>query len=121
MPAVTIVATAVAISTAPAVHADEYDYVSQLDSNGVYYSNILNVIDLGKSSCRQLRMGNPVPSVLHRIVGQGYAGVEAGVIISAAAENMCPDTIPILRSFANQPQPQPPSPFAHLGQFLPTR
>jgi hypothetical protein len=44
-------AAAAAVGFAVPAHADEYDFISALDKNGIYYSNINDMIDLGKLAC----------------------------------------------------------------------
>ena len=51
------------IDAAPA-HADHYDFVADLDNNGVFYASITDVIDQGKLACRLMRSGAGVPAAL---------------------------------------------------------
>jgi hypothetical protein len=71
---------------APGTHADDLDFVMQLDDNGVYYDSISDIIDTGKLVCRSLRSGgNGLTAV------SGYNAAEARIIVQAARTNMCPD------------------------------
>jgi len=65
--AAAVTATALA---APA-RADQYDFVSMLDNEGVYYSSITNMIDQGKMACRMLRSGAGIPAALDYVAGGG--------------------------------------------------
>jgi hypothetical protein len=66
-----LVVSIAAVGLAAPAKADQYDYVSALDSNGVYYGSILDVIDLGKLTCRKLRMGDLVTGVAFDVNGRG--------------------------------------------------
>lgn len=85
-------------SAAPA-HADQYDFVADLDNNGVYYASITDVIDQGKLVCRLMRSGAGVPVALNFVARGGYPDYETGIIVAAASFNMCPDTQPVVRAF----------------------
>ncbi|MCX8564013.1 DUF732 domain-containing protein [Mycolicibacterium mucogenicum] len=87
---------------APA-QADQYDFVSNLDNNGVYYSSISGVIDAGKMTCRLLRSGAGVPGALGFLSRVGYARYESATIVVAAVDNMCPDAQPVIDAFVNKP------------------
>lgn len=86
----------------PVAQADQYDYVARLDSQGVYYENILDVIELGKQSCHYLRQGHEVIDVLTNVYNHGYAKPESGVIVQAAVEEMCPDEQATLQAFIDK-------------------
>ena len=90
-----------ALALAAPAHADQYDYVSVLDNEGVYYDSISDVIDLGKMTCRILRSGSELPVAARNIASAGYRGYEIGVVVQSAASNMCPDVLPALRAFLN--------------------
>ncbi|MDH6194442.1 hypothetical protein M2272_001071 [Mycobacterium frederiksbergense] len=106
-PAPRRIATAAAIAgvstlalAAPA-HADQYDFVAQLDNRGVYYASITDVIDAGKMACRMLRGGTGVPAALDYVASDGYTRYETVIVVVAAAQNMCPDVMPVLTAYAN--------------------
>lgn len=86
------------IASAPA-HADQYDFVADLDGNGVFYSSVLDVIDQGKLACRLMRSGAGVPAALNYVARGGYSDYETGIVVAAASFNMCPDTQPVVRAF----------------------
>jgi len=90
---------AAAMALAAPVHADQYDFVSMLDNEGVYYSSISDVIDQGKMACRILRSGAGVPTALGYVADGGYAPYETAVVVAAAALNMCPDVASVVRAF----------------------
>jgi hypothetical protein len=58
-----IISTAATIATiglaAPA-NADQYDFISALDNQGVSYNNIVDMIELGKGICHTIRNGAPL-------------------------------------------------------------
>ncbi|WP_233213590.1 DUF732 domain-containing protein [Mycobacterium hubeiense] len=91
------------LALAGPAHADQYEYVSILDNEGVYYSSITDVIDTGKMACRMLRGGADVPAALNYVAGGGYAPYESAVIVTAAALKMCPDVMPVIDEFINGP------------------
>lgn len=93
------VAAAATTALAAPAHADQYDFVSMLDNEGVYYSSITDVIDQGKMACRMLRSGAGMPSALDYVAGGGYAPYETAVVVASAAVNMCPDVLPTVRAF----------------------
>lgn len=95
------VAIAAGLGLATPADADQYDYVSELDNNGIYYSSISEVIDLGKQVCT---VGRTAPTdILQVAMGTllrraGYTSSNEGnIIVSAAATNMCPDIYPRIR------------------------
>ena len=94
-------AVAASLALAAPARADQYDYVSVLDNEGVYYSSITDVIDQGKMTCRLLRGGAGVPAALNSVTGSGYAPYESAIIVTAAARNMCPDVMPVIEAFIN--------------------
>lgn len=91
----------VAVVLAPQAHADQYDFIAEIDSKGVYYQDILGMINDGKGVCRMLRGGASVDAVWDQIVRVGYADGEAPIIIPAAARHMCPDQLQTLQDYAD--------------------
>jgi hypothetical protein len=93
----------VAIAMSTPANADQFDFVSDLDSDGISYPNgsISNMIDLGKAVCHDLRAGTAPNMVVGKLGNVGYSGYEAGTIMGAAANAMCPDTWPVLSVFAH--------------------
>jgi hypothetical protein len=95
---------AAAAGLAVPARADEYDFISALDKNGIYYSNINDMIDVGKLACHSIRAHMPGPAVAAQIRSEGgYTQQEAIIIMEAAANYMCPDVWPWINS---QRQPQ---------------
>jgi hypothetical protein len=92
----------VAVAAAIPANADQYDYISMLDNNGVYYSSILDMIDTGKAVCRVVRTSasyDPVDPAIDMLRGVGFSSdTERGLILFSAAENMCPDIFPDIRA-----------------------
>lgn len=92
-------ALGVVFGHAPASHADQYDYVSYLNDNGVAYSTVTGVIGLGRLVCHELRGGTSLGAIGGYLVGpMGYTLEEAANIVVAAAAEMCPDVIPALQA-----------------------
>lgn len=89
----------IGLIAAAQAHADQYDFVADLDSNGVFYSSILDVIDQGKMACRLMRSGAGVPAALNFVSRGGYSDFETGIIVADASIYMCPDTQPVVRAF----------------------
>lgn len=105
---------ALVLAAAPA-HADQYDYVSALDSRGVYYESISDVIDLGKMMCGRLRNGVSPQFAPMPALNSGYSKPDAAIMLIAAIDNMCPDQYPVLNAYINgqTPQAAPEPPTAH--------
>ena len=90
---------AVAIGSPAQASADQFDYVADLDANGIYYTSITEVIDLGKEVCMRVRNGFGPILAMMMIYGEGFnSAQEQGVILTSAANNMCPDIWPALKA-----------------------
>jgi hypothetical protein len=100
-----VVAVATVALAAPA-QADQYDFISVLDGNGVSYESVIDMIDTGTAICHDLRMGLPIFMPLGELERNGFTLVESGVIVSAAAFNMCPDQRQVVIDYYN-PTPHP--------------
>lgn len=87
------------VSSGPA-RADQYDFIAQLDNMGVYYSSVLDMIDIGKELCHDLRLGAPPPAVLGKLQRSGFAPAEAAIVLLSAANTMCLDTKPAVVEWA---------------------
>ena len=81
-----------AVALSGSAHADEYDFVGVLDSSGVYYESIVDMIDIGKELCHDLRSGVAPPMVLGKLQNTGFAAAESAIVLMSAVNNMCPDT-----------------------------
>jgi hypothetical protein len=46
-----------AVALSGPAHADQYDFISQLDNSGVSYKSTIDMIDIGKQLCHDLRNG----------------------------------------------------------------
>lgn len=96
--------TALVLTAAPA-QADQYDFISALDNQGVTYTDILGMIEVGKAICHTMRNGGVLGSVNSALASRGWnSPAERGIIIVSAANTMCPDVWPTLNA-----QVQPPS------------
>ena len=87
-----VLAVCGAVALSVPAQADEYDFISQLDSGGVYYESILDMIDIGKELCHDLRVGTAPPVVLGKLQNTGFAAAESAIVLMSAVHNMCPDT-----------------------------
>ncbi|HEV7853110.1 MAG TPA: DUF732 domain-containing protein [Mycobacterium sp.] len=80
-----------AVALSGPAQADEYDFISQLDSTGVYYESMLDMIDIGKELCHDLRGGVTPPVVLGKLQNTGFAAAESAIVLMSAVNNMCSD------------------------------
>ena len=86
--------TAAALACAGPAHADEYDFISELDANGIYYSNINATIDIGKIACHDMRAHTEGRVAITRISNDGGWTIdEAKIVARAALRNMCPNAL----------------------------
>jgi Protein of unknown function (DUF732) len=81
-----------AVALSGPAHADQYDFISQLDNSGVSYQSMSDMIDIGKQLCHDLRTGATPPAVLGKLQRTGFAPAESAIILMSAVNNMCPDT-----------------------------
>ena len=99
-----ILAAAVAVCGAVVLsspaRADQYDFIAQLDSMGVYYSSMLDMIDIGKELCHDLRFGAPPPAMLGKLQRTGFAPAEAAIVLLSAVNTMCLDAKPAVVEWA---------------------
>jgi hypothetical protein len=91
-----------AVTLAAPAEADKWDYVSDLDNQGVYYDDRSVVIDLGKWVCRIGRTAPADQSMVDQLIAltmeAGYrSSVESLIVVEAASRNMCPDIWPKFR------------------------
>lgn len=87
-----VLAVCGAVALSVPAQADEYDFIGQLDSGGVYYASILDMIDVGKELCHDLRVETSPPVVLGKLQNIGFAAAESAIVLMSAVDNMCPDT-----------------------------
>jgi hypothetical protein len=87
-----VLAVCGAVALSGAARADEYDFISQLDSTGVYYESIVDMMDIGKELCHHLRSGVAPPVVLGKLQNTGFAAAESAIVLMSAVNNMCPDS-----------------------------
>ncbi|WP_195166481.1 DUF732 domain-containing protein [Mycobacteroides abscessus] len=101
--AMLVAATACAISLAIATpaRADQYDFVMALDNRGVYYSSVSDVIDVGKMACRMMRGALGVRGAVNYVARSGFVKLEVGIVVYAAAANMCPDVMLAINAYVN--------------------
>ncbi|MDT5100419.1 MAG: hypothetical protein QOC76_4156 [Mycobacterium sp.] len=87
-----VLAVCGAVALSGAARADEYDFISQLDSTGVYYESIVDMMDIGKELCHHLRSGVAPPVVLGKLQNTGFAAAESAIVLMSAVNNMCPNS-----------------------------
>jgi hypothetical protein len=78
-----LLATCGTMALSGPAHADQYDFISQLDNSGVSYESMIDMIDIGKELCHV---------VLGKLQRTGFATAESAIILVSAVHNMCPDT-----------------------------
>jgi hypothetical protein len=108
-PPLALLMSLAALALAAPAQADQYDFISDLDNNGVYYSDVTDVIDLGKQLCK---VGRSAPTSEALLAGMGTmlrrsgftSPAEIEIVVSSAANNMCPDIWPQVRAAAQQGQ-----------------
>ncbi|WP_158167696.1 DUF732 domain-containing protein [Mycolicibacterium smegmatis] len=81
-------------------NADQYDFISDLDNSGVYYGSIVDMIDIGKELCHELRQGVSPSLVLGKLANTGFAPAEAAIVLTSAVNNMCLDVKPDVVAWA---------------------
>lgn len=94
-------ALAIALGSAGQASADQYDFISELDSAGVSYPSTSEMIGIGKAVCHDLRLGLPVETALSKLQNSGFAPYEAAVVVAAASLAMCTDQRSVVLEFAN--------------------
>ncbi|MGV0833996.1 DUF732 domain-containing protein [Mycolicibacterium thermoresistibile] len=85
---------------APA-QADQYDFIYELDGAGVWYTSTVEMIDIGKEVCHELRHGVSPGLVLGKLANTGFAPAESAIILVSAVTHMCVDAEPIVVSWLN--------------------
>jgi hypothetical protein len=83
-----------AIALAAPSRADQYDFISQLDNSGVWYESVLDMIDIGRELCHELRHGVTPPMVLGKLANTGFAPAESAIVLMSAVDHLCPDVKP---------------------------
>jgi hypothetical protein len=100
------------IGVAVPAHADAAGYLAELDKAGVSYSNPTDATNAGLSICHGLENGGRFDTAIDSETAAGYSEHDAGFIVGAAVENLCPDRVPAMSQWLkNREQPpHPPSP-----------
>lgn len=91
-----VLAISAAVAMAAPARADQYEFISFLDDSGVSYRSILDMIDIGKAVCHDLRSGDMPPIVLGRLASAGFASAEASLVLVSAVSHMCVDAKPVV-------------------------
>ena len=90
----TVLAGCGTVALAVPAQADQYDFIMQLDNIGVSYESMIDMIDIGKELCHDLRSGATHPLVLGKLQKTGFAPAESAIIRLSAVNNMCVDAKP---------------------------
>ena len=89
-----------AVALSVPARADQYDFISLLDSQGVYYESMIDMIDIGKELCHELRHGVEPSLVLGKLQRTGFAPAESAIVLVSAVNTMCADTKPAVVAWA---------------------
>ncbi|MBY0287296.1 MAG: DUF732 domain-containing protein [Mycobacteriaceae bacterium] len=89
-----------AVAMSSPARADQYEFIAQLDNMGVYYESVIDMIDIGKELCHELRFGVSPSLVLGKLQRTGFAPTESAIVLMAAVDNMCVDTKPAVVGWA---------------------
>lgn len=95
-----VLATCGTLALSGPARADQYDFISELDNSGVSYASITDMIGIGKELCHDLRSDVSPSLVLGKLRRTGFAPTEAAIILTAAVNNMCPDTKSLVVAWA---------------------
>ena len=95
-----VLAVCGAVALAGPARADQFDFITQLDNMGVSYESMIDMIDIGKALCHDLRNGAAPPVVLGKLQNTGFAPAESAITLIAAVNNMCMDTKPAVVGWA---------------------
>jgi Protein of unknown function (DUF732) len=101
------------IGLAVPAHADAGGYLAELDRAGVSFRDPTDATNAGLSICQGLQKGDGFDTAIASETAAGYSGHDAGFIVGAAVENLCPDLVPALNQWlqnTNENQPKPPPP-----------
>ncbi|WP_099041838.1 DUF732 domain-containing protein [Mycobacterium neglectum] len=95
-----VLAVCGAVAMSSPAGADQYDFIAQLDNRGVYYESMIDMIDIGKELCHELRFGVAPSLVLGKLQRTGFAPAESAIVLVAAVDTMCVDTKPAVVGWA---------------------
>jgi len=95
-----VLAVCGAVALAGPARADQYDFIMQLDNMGVYYESMIDMIDIGKELCHELRYGVAPPLVLGKLQRTGFAPAESAIVLLSAVNTMCVDAKPAVVDWA---------------------
>ncbi len=87
----------------PSAFADESEYLARLDKAQVSHMSARDALSWGYTVCDKLRAGDSVPEVLTVLEDAGgFRRRHAGVIIGAAAHELCPDQYQTVMDWAHE-------------------
>ena len=108
------------IGLAVPAHADADSYLAELDQARVSHGDPADATNAGLSICQRLGKGDSFDTVVASQTAAGYSGHDAGFVVGAAVENLCPDLVPVLNQWlqnGNGNQPKPPS--SRVPSYIP--
>ena len=85
-----LVAVLGAVALSGPAHADQYDFISQLDSARVSYKSMIDMIDIGGELCHHLRSAVMPPAMLGKPQRTGFAPVGSAIIPDVGCEQHVP-------------------------------
>jgi hypothetical protein len=89
------------IAPAPAAHADAAQYLVTLNVGHVSYSDPVSAINMGQSVCDKAHNGVSFDAIGGDVQRTGYSSLDAGFIMGAAVECLCPDLGPAMDRWSN--------------------
>jgi len=98
------------IGLAAPAHADAGSYLAELDRAGVSYSDPADATNAGLSICQRLEKGDSFDDAVDSETATGRSEHDAGFILGAAVENLCPGMVPAMNQWLQQPKRPPPPP-----------
>ncbi len=95
-----VLAVSASVVLAGPARADQYDFITELDNAGVWYSSMIDMIDIGKELCHELRHGVAPPLVLGKLANTGFAPAESAIVLMSAVDHLCLDAKPVVVDWA---------------------
>lgn len=87
----------VGLAFAPESSADQFQYLTYLDNNGVYYRSMTAAMDMGKQACSIGRSAASTEEMTNRwstlTSSFGYVAKEGDIIVHSAINYLCDDVI----------------------------
>jgi hypothetical protein len=107
------------IGLAAPAHADAAGYLAELGKAGVSYSDPTDATNAGLSICHGLENGGSFDTAIDSETAAGYSEHDAGFIVGAAVENLCPDLAPAMSQWLQDRKQPPPPPSPRVPDYIP--